>query len=98
MEKNLKDLVLNLKTEYYDDIFSGEKKFEYRLIGDYWKKRLTADGQIKQFRRIVIRKGYPKKGDPHRELIRPWVGIEVKSIIHPHFGAETVKVYAIIVN
>lgn len=35
-----KTLHLNLKSQWYDMIFSGIKTEEYRIIGDYWFKRL----------------------------------------------------------
>jgi len=86
-------LYLNLKGEYFDQIKAGTKTHEFRLASK-WKKRL--EGKI--FENIVIRRGYPKRGDSEKELIRIFCGYELKEIIHPHFGADPVLVYAIDVS
>ena len=86
-------LHLNLKAEYFDQIKSGEKSFEYRLITPYWEKRLRC-----KFEGVVIKKGYPARGDTSREIERPWRGCERTEITHPHFGTSQVAVFAIRVN
>jgi hypothetical protein len=97
------DLVLNLKAEYFDQIASGEKHFEYRLQTPYWNRRLLRDPEkpnspYRDFARVIIRKGYPKAGAPGREIVRPWRGAARQEIQHPHFGPKPVAVHAIIVN
>lgn len=90
----MKVLHLNLKSEYFDQIKSGEKVEEFRLITPFWSKRL--DGR--RYDRIEIAKGYPPKGDPERRISRPWRGVRKTTITHPHFGPDPVEVYAILVN
>ncbi|EMK7913736.1 ASCH domain-containing protein, partial [Escherichia coli] len=34
------NLQLAVKSEYFDAMIRGEKTEEYRLVNDYWKKRL----------------------------------------------------------
>jgi len=87
-------LQLNLKAEYFDAIASGEKLEEFRLVTPYWRRRIEG----RQFSGIVLKKGYPKRGDLSRTLTRPWAGFIVKTITHPHFGAQPVQVFAIAVN
>lgn len=87
-------LHLNLKAEYFDAIASGEKCEEYRLVTLYWVRRLEG----RQFDGIVLKKGYPKRGDSSRMLVRPWAGFITKTIAHPHFGKQPVRVFAIKVN
>lgn len=87
------DLHLNLKGEYFDQIKSGTKKFEFRLASK-WSKRLVG----KTFDRVFIKRGYPKSGDTSRILERPWMGFEEQTITHPHFGSSPVDVLAIRVN
>lgn len=87
-------LHLNLKAEYFDAIASGEKREEYRLATPYWARRLEG----RQFDGIVLKKGYPKRGDSARTLARPWAGLSIKTITHPHFGQSPVQVFAITVN
>jgi hypothetical protein len=86
-------LHLNLKGEYFDQIKSGAKIHEFRLVS-VWKKRIEG----KNFDKICIRKGYPKAGDTSRIIERPWLGYEIQEITHPHFGNVPVSVYAIKVN
>ncbi|MDO9236188.1 MAG: ASCH domain-containing protein [Aquabacterium sp.] len=87
-------LHLNLKAEYFDQIKAGVKPHEFRLQTPYWCLRLLG----KSFDGIVLKKGYPKAGDPDRTIERPWRGIEQQKITHPHFGANPVAVFAIRVN
>lgn len=87
------DLHLNLKGEYFHAIKRGEKTHEYRLF-EKWRKRLEG----KSFDQIFIKWGYPKSGDKERIITRPWLGYEVITLCHPHFGDHPVKVYAIYVN
>ena len=83
-----------MKGIYFDQIASGEKGEEYRLMTPYWRKRLEG----KQFDGIEVLKGYPKAGDASRTCERPWRGYTTKTIEHPHFGAGPVEVFAIRVN
>lgn len=90
------DLVLPLKAEYFDQIAMGEKGEEYRLANAYWTRRLIgAGGAHRVFDRIVLMKGYPKRADSSRRMVRPWKGFVRTTIQHPHFGAEPVQVFAI---
>lgn len=90
----MQTLTLNLKAVYFDAIAAGEKREEYRLVTPYWRRRLEG----RQFSGIVLKKGYPKRGDTSRTLARPWAGLRIKTITHPHFGAQPVQVFAITVN
>lgn len=95
----MKPLILNLKTEYFNAIKDGTKPEEFRLFSDYWTKRLLDNkGEFKTFSKIIIRRGYPKSGDPEREIIRPWVSNRIDIITHPHFNNEPSKVFCIRVN
>ena len=87
----MKALILNLKKEYFQEIKSGVKKEEYRLYNPYWIKRL----ENKTFSKIIIKLGYPRKDDKDKEIIFPWNGYKIKTILHKHFGEEPVEVYAI---
>jgi len=86
-------LHLNLKGEYFDQIKSGEKLFEYRLYSK-WYKRLVN----KPFDTILVKRGYPKANDTSRIVVRPWQGFVVQELLHPLFGDTPVQVCAIKVN
>jgi hypothetical protein len=88
---DLPTLVLPLKSEYFDAIRSGEKVEEYRLVNEYWTKRLVG----RHYGRIVLTKGYPKADDWERRILKPWRGYIERTILHPHFGPEPVRVFAI---
>lgn len=87
-------LHLNLKGEYFDKIQWGAKLHEYRLYNEYWKKRL----ENREYDGVLVKRGYPKRGDKSKILERPWLGYEVMTITHKHFGKDPVKVFAIRVN
>jgi hypothetical protein len=88
---SLPKLFLPLKAEYFHAIRSGEKVEEYRLVNDYWRKRL----EHRHYGRIVLTLGYPKADDWERRIIKPWRGYIERTILHPHFGTEPVRVFAI---
>jgi hypothetical protein len=86
-----KDLHLNLKGCYFDDIAAKKKPFEYRLKNEYWRRRLEG----RHYDNIHIKKGYPKATDTSRIITKPYRGYEEQTITHPHFGPLPVEVYAI---
>ena len=88
------DLILPLKGEYFDQIKSGSKTEEYRLCTEYWKIRIEG----RTYDRIILTRGYPKSSDTELRLVLPWRGFHVKTILHPHFGCQPVKVYVIPVS
>ncbi len=88
------DLTLPLKAEYFDAIRDGSKLEEYRLATPYWGKRLLS----RDYDRIILTKGYPKRTDAARRITRAWAGFTLKTITHPHFGPDPVIVYAIDVS
>lgn len=96
------NLQLAVNGEYFDQMKRGEKVEEYRLVNPYWIQRLVnlkESGQIgRKFDRLIITKGYPKKDDLSRRIDIPYNGFSIKTITHPHFGSEPVKVFAIKVN
>ncbi len=87
-------LTLPLNAEYFDAIRAGTKTEEYRLVTDYWRKRL----KDRAYARIVLTKGYPKAGDMTRREAREWRGYAIKTITHKHFGPKPVEVFAIDVS
>jgi hypothetical protein len=71
----MKDLILILKKRFYNEIKSGEKKWDYRIATPEWKSRLEGkEGEEKAFNGILCKMGYPKKGDTEKELRRHWKG------------------------
>lgn len=85
------DLIIPIKGIYFDQINEGTKPEEFRLVTPYWMRRLEG----KTYDRIVLTKGYPKRDDASRRLVRPWRGFRMTTITHPHFGPDPVLVYAI---
>lgn len=85
------DLILHVKGEYFHQIDCGEKPEEYRLQTPYWQNRLVG----REYKRVLIYRGYPPRGDISRRIIRPWRGYIERTITHPHFGAGPVRVFAI---
>lgn len=89
-------LYLPIKGVYFDQIKTGAKPEEYRLVTQYWMERIIG----RRFDRIVLTSGYPKGGGVEGEtrLTRKWNGWKIKSITHPHFGPDPVRVFAIDVS
>lgn len=87
------DLHLNLKGEFFDAIRAGTKTHEYRLAAT-WLPRL----QGKDFKRVILKRGYPRAGDLERTLVRPWRGYTVETRVVPTYGDSPVTVLAIPVH
>lgn len=85
------DLHLPVKREYFDQIKSGQKQWEYRLRTPYWKKRV----ENRTYNNIVITLGYPPREDTERRITFPWRGYVEKTRQHKHFGDNPVDVFAI---
>jgi hypothetical protein len=88
------DLVLPVKGIYFDQIKAGTKSHEFRLVNDYWTKRLL--GRV--YDRVIITKGYPRRDDAEKRIVSPWRGCCIEIITHEHFGSEPVVVFAIPVS
>lgn len=88
------DLQLAVNGEYFDAMKRGEKTEEYRLVNPYWGRRLFG----RDYDRLIITRGYPRKDDDSRRLVMLYDGYEIKTITHKHFGPDPVKVYAIKIN
>jgi len=85
------DLRLAVKREYFEQIKSGVKTEEYRLMTERWIKRLNT----KSYDTLTITLGYPRADDKERTLVFPFRGWSIKTITHPHFGDKPVEVFAI---
>jgi len=85
-----KVLYLPLKKEWFDMIASGVKTEEYRLMNDFWTKRICTkakDGSFecskKKFSYVEFTLGYPKKNDISKRM-----RFEI-SAIYPQRGGKT---------
>lgn len=79
---------------YFNEIKAGTKPFEFRLMTEYWRKRI----EDRTYDSVLITWGYPAAADESRRLARPWRGYEIQRITHEFFGPRPVLVYAIRVN
>lgn len=86
----MKILKIAVKKEYFQQIKTGLKKEEYRLIKPYWTKRLA-----KQYDQVWITLGYPKNSEKEKIIKFKYNGFDIKKIKHKEFGICTVQVYVI---
>ncbi len=84
-------LTIAVKKEYFEAIRASEKLFEYRVMKEYWKKRLEG----REYKEVHITLGYPPKEDLSRRMQFRWKGFKVQEIQHKEFGELPVNVYAI---
>ena len=87
----MKNLTLAVKKEWFEQIKNGTKKIEYRLYNEYWIKRLVG----KQFDKIIITLGYPKKDDKQKRLEFKWLGYKVEKVCHKEWDYKYKKVFVI---
>jgi len=89
--KKVKTLTLHVKRKWFLEMRSGRKKEEYRELKEYWTKRLVG----REYDRLVIMCGYPKKGDYANMLFFNYSGYRIiDDMIHPDTGMRG-PVYAI---
>jgi hypothetical protein len=89
----MKILTLHLKKEHFDEVAKGVKVLEYRSATPFWDKRL--DPERVSYDEVHLCLGYPPYSDSERRLIFPWRGAYMTTITHPHFGNQSVDVWAI---
>lgn len=77
----------------------GLKTTEYRIVKDYWRKRLS---RLNSTSRIIIFDGgkIPKKENWNKPgqlkvLEFPYRGFREETILHNEFGSEPVNVFSI---
>ena len=64
----MSDLYIPLKGEYFDQIKSGNKPFEFREMTPYWIKRLVG----RDYETVTFTRGYPRKDDFDRRITMPY--------------------------
>jgi len=84
-------LILPVKRKWFDLIKSGDKDHEYRLINEYWTKRLVG----KTYSKVVITLGYPRRCDTEKRIEFPYRGMTEVLITCEEFGEKPVWVYQI---
>lgn len=89
-------LTIPVKGVYFDQIRDGTKRDEYRLVNDYWRKRLEG----RSYDSVVLTRGYPKAGgiEGQTRITRHWRGFRQQLLTHEHFGPDQVQVFAIDVS
>ncbi|MFM0154859.1 ASCH domain-containing protein [Paraburkholderia sediminicola] len=87
-------LTLRLKAVYFHDIAAGIKPLEYRLATPYWRKRIES----RQYDYVLLTLGYPARSNLDLQMLKPWRGYFEHPLVHPHFGADKVDVFAIDVS
>lgn len=89
-------LTIPVAGRYFDQILSGEKVTEYRLVKPFWTQRLAG----RSYSRLILTRGYPKGGgvEGRTRLTMPWQGCDLRRITHEHFGPKAVSVFAIHVD
>ncbi len=88
---HVEQLVLPVKRKWFTQIKDGTKTEEYRLVNDYWSKRLVN----KTFGKVVITLGYPKRDDISRRIELPWRGYYKRTIISEEWNNISQEVFAI---
>lgn len=84
----MKPLFIIIKKKYFDQIKSGEKTEELRLVTPYWVNRLAN----KTYSSVIFQNGYSANAP---RIEHEFLGIEIKNIKHEFFGNDSVAVFAI---
>lgn len=79
-------LTFNLKKEWFEKIKSGEKTHEYRVMSEYWKKRIynATKGDYCFSLKCKFACGYPKAGEKGK-----WLTAEILQITQNVSGLDT---------
>lgn len=89
--ENQKDLFLILKSKCFNEIKSGVKTSELRLMTDYWLNRLTSS----DWKHVTFQLGYAKDAPRIRKEISE---IKISTIEHEFFGDNPVDVFEIVLK
>jgi hypothetical protein len=81
-----KNLHLVLTNHWFDEVISGRKKYEYRMITPNWVKRLSN----RKYNTITFSRGYTSE-----KAIFVCGEIIVTTIKHDFFGTDPVPVFQI---
>lgn len=84
---DMQTLHLILNKKYYEEIRSGKKTNEYRLVTSYWIKKLVN----REYSHIIFQLGYSKKN----RITVEYLGYDLTTIKHEFFGNEDVSVFAL---
>ncbi len=85
------NLHLAVKKKWFDQIKAGTKILEYRLDNDYWRKRLIN----RDYDKLIITLGYPKKEDQERRIELEYYGYTMKTVVSEEWNNEPKRVFAI---
>jgi len=86
-----KDLFLILNAKYFNEIKSGKKTSEFRLMTEYWLKRLAS----KNWQHVTFQLGYAKKAERIRKKINE---IKISTVDNKFFGGNPVDVFEIVLE
>lgn len=83
-----KPLFLILKKKYFDQIKSGQKTEEFRLLTPYFVKRLVG----RQYDSIIFQNGYAKTSP---RLTVEYLGYDIRNVKQEFFGNDEVSVFVL---
>ena len=81
-------LFIIIKKQYFDEILSGKKTEEFRLVKPHWVKQIVG----KEYTHIIFQNGYAANAP---RLEAEYRGYDVRNIRHPFFGNDEVPVFAL---
>jgi len=81
-------LFMTIKRQYFDEILSGKKKEEYRMVKSHWVDKLIG----KEYTHIIFQNGYNRNAP---RLEAEYMGYEIRNILHDFFGNDEVTVFAL---
>lgn len=81
-------LLINIKKQFFDEICSGKKTEEYRIIKPYWINKLVG----KNYLSIIFQNGHSKSAN---RIETEYNGYEMRKIQHDYFGKKPVNVFVI---
>lgn len=84
----MKTLHIIIKRKYFDQILSGKKTKEYRLVKEYWVKKIVG----KNYNTITFQAGYSKNSP---KMIVEYLGFDIVNLKHEFFGNDTVVVFSL---
>lgn len=84
----MKILHIIIKRKYFDQIAVRSKTIEYRIVKEYWIKKLVDQ----RYDSVIFQAGY-RKDAPRMEV--EYLGYLIQNLKHEFFGDDPVIVFAI---
>lgn len=79
---------MTIKRQYFDEILSGKKKEEFRMVNPHWVDKIIG----KEYTHIIFQNGYNRNAP---RLEAEYMSYDIRNIRNDFFGNDEVTVFVL---